>query len=55
MAAAVQTPPILEGPPAPDAPALPAAGEQRFILGQVPWPSYLKIGEGVGERRIRLT
>src|SRR4051812_36781744 len=29
--------------------------EQRFVLGGIDWASYVKIGEGIGERRVRVT
>src|SRR5438874_2291059 len=35
--------------------APPTTTEQRFRVDAVDWPSYLKIGEGFGERRIRVT
>jgi Uma2 family endonuclease len=33
----------------------PPTDEQRVVIARVDWPSYLKIGEGLRERRIRLT
>jgi len=53
MAAATATTPATA--PVPGPAAAPETGEQRFVLTAVDWPSYLKIADGIGERRVRAT